>query len=163
MIIDLSTFKSFSLSYNADYVCNILFDLMFCNYLAPKVNNKYEKVFLKSLEDEKGLLILLEVLIDACCLYFLSRMCNTLWRGGHYFIDFSGSSLIFDSPPSIWPPLLLKQLFLTFMSVIADFVQKWACKSQKYRWADSIPHSLDGMKGPPWLELSFVRLTDYFF
>ena len=51
---------------------------MFCNYLAPKVNNKYEKVFfLKSLEDEKGLLILLEVLIDAYCLYFLSKMCIT--------------------------------------------------------------------------------------
>jgi len=33
--------------------------------------------FLKSLEDEKGLLILLEVLIDAYCLYFLSKMCIT--------------------------------------------------------------------------------------
>ena len=32
---------------------------------------------MKSLEDEKGLLILLEVLIDAYCLYFLSKMCIT--------------------------------------------------------------------------------------
>ena len=36
-----------------------------------------KKFFLKSLEDEKGLLILLEVLIDAYCLYFLSKMCTT--------------------------------------------------------------------------------------
>ena len=73
---------------------------------------------MKSLEDEKGLLILLEVLIDAYCLYFLSKMCTT-------------PTAISNICVSVTKIGFLKNLISVIQDVLFEKLQKWEAVAQK--------------------------------
>ena len=73
---------------------------------------------MKSLEDEKGLLILLEVLIDAYCLYFLSKMCTT-------------PTAISNICVSVTKIGFLKNLINFVQDVLFEKLQKWEAVAQK--------------------------------
>ena len=79
---------------------------------------------MKSLEDEKGLLILLEVLIDAYCLYFLSKMCITTTAISNICV----SNGWFECVTKIG---FLENLKSFLQNALFEKLQKWEAVAQK--------------------------------
>ena len=86
---------------------------------------------LKSLEDEKGLLILLEVLIDAYCLYFLSKMCITTTAISNICV----SNGWFECVTKIG---FLENLKSFLQNALFEKLQKWEAVAQKQCILDPI-------------------------